>query len=483
MSEQDLPERNARKWDKHQRVIARRMVNILQRARAEMYGDLKLRFPEGDPVRRHYVQMVDQIDRHMARLKDAITNQAGQDFGDMFKVQVGAARAEMASLFTGFPSVDVAYSRFNPKLVQLSLENSLEYVKDIPTKLKGTIRQELALSYAKGEHVREAAKRIAGQGQLDGVQTAVGWQAAEQRAHVIAVTEGNRIASEAYHGVLEQAKEMGLPVGKSWNATLDGKTSRRCKSLDRKYNTKNGGKAIPLEEEFHADDGWHGANPPAHPRCRSRVGFGRLERPSRGKIERMDVKQTVAEQELERIKPGIHVGEVSGNIPKAKQHEVLEAAHKAGMTDFLEKHPLGDVNFGAGEKFGPTDMMGAYDPHTKRVSIKSQRAPGEYGQPLRLGHVSSISATGRDEIEAARISFIHELGHHMHYMASDTLREQLRQWISQIKPVSERANANWKEQFVEAHAAFVFYPEALKVFDENGYKMVVEIRKAMGIDR
>ena len=97
--------------------------------------------------------------------------------------------------------------------------------------------------------------------------------AKDSQAERIARTETTRFVNE---GKLQGFKDSGVEGRKTWLIVDDDVTSEVCKRLDRRYKEKGVGFDEPFRDE---KTGKEYMNPPAHPSCRSVIGF---ELPEKG---------------------------------------------------------------------------------------------------------------------------------------------------------------------------------------------------------
>ena len=266
------------RWFRKGQASAKAMLKVYERARRETYATiLELGPKNGGLTATHNRSILYQLDQIINKLKqEASTLLTGTTLNAL---KDGAeSAAEEVSKLTGKPELTISLSRLNPVLVEYHALRSLELIKGVTDEMKSAIRLELATVQARGLHAKEAGKRIAG---LLGKDAKLPADRAARRSvlkryasrgETIARTEFAEAANESFMKTLEQAAELGLEVGKRWSATLDGRTSNRCRGLHAKYNQR----AIPLNAPFVAPDGWTGQGAPAHPNCRSRVMSGAL---------------------------------------------------------------------------------------------------------------------------------------------------------------------------------------------------------------
>lgn len=90
--------------------------------------------------------------------------------------------------------------------------------------------------------------------------------AKEAQAERIARTETTRFINE---GKLQAFKDSGVKGNKTWNAVIDEGTSEICKELSKKYGVVG----VPFDQPFVDKQGREYHYPPAHPHCRSVIGY------------------------------------------------------------------------------------------------------------------------------------------------------------------------------------------------------------------
>lgn len=267
------------RWFRKQNAAARAMLRVYEAARRELYGALLEAGPEDTGLTAtHRRAMLQQVDVVIAKLQREAGILLFRRVSDGLEDGAKSAAKEVATLAKD-PELVVSLSRLNPALVEYHVLRGGELISGLTNEIKSAIRLELASAQAQGLHARQAAKRVAGLlGQdakmpADKAERRAVMKRYQARAETIARTEFANAANESFTESLKQAEALGLPVGKRWSATLDSRTSSRCRGLHAKYNRN----PIPLDEPFVAGDGWSGMGAPAHPNCRSRVATGWLK--------------------------------------------------------------------------------------------------------------------------------------------------------------------------------------------------------------
>lgn len=257
------------RWFRKQNAAARAMLRVYESARRELYGALLETGPEDQGLTAmHRRAMLQQVDVVIAKLQQEAGILLFKRVSDGLADGAKSAAKEVGMLARD-PELVISLSRLNPALVEYHVMRGGELIQGLTAEIKSSIRLELASAQAQGLHARQAAKRVAGLlGQdaklpKDKTERRAVMKRYQARAETIARTEFSNAANEAFGDTLKQAEALGLPVGKRWSATLDSRTSGRCRSLHAKYNTH----PIPLDQPFVAGDGWQGMGAPAHPNC------------------------------------------------------------------------------------------------------------------------------------------------------------------------------------------------------------------------
>lgn len=287
-----------------------------------------------------------------------------------------------------------------------------------------------------------------------------------------------------------------------FDAIDDSRTTQLCHSLD---NT-----VLPQEHPF-----WLTHIPPLHHRCRSGIrslrraeaekrgiateapdteaeaGFGKAPDKSEWKPIKTkyppEILQAGKKRAARRSKPdpvlteGVHikrVGLVKG-ISETTRSQVFEAARKARMIGYLEKSPLNEVFFGGSRV---RRVNGAYWRYSAQLGLNTRRA-FKTGDAFEPGKSWSVSMSGTDRVDAMRRTFVHELGHHLHFTSGQDVDTLIRLAFkdAESKKITRYAGSNYKEYFAESFAAYTFHRGELREFDPVGYRMVQNVLKEVGV--
>lgn len=284
------------------------------------------------------------------------------------------------------------------------------------------------------------------------------------------------------------------------DAVLDSVTTQYCRDVD--------GTTLPLEHEW-----WRTHWFPAHHRCRTSVrslresearrrgiaetppdlapqaGFGKA--PTEGDWEPLPEKYAPRLWQAHRrrynrklggpLKEGTHFKQLErGEITNAELSRALGAARKARLVEFLERQPLEKLAFAPSVA---RNANGAYWPSLRQLGVRTRRPKVTYGSPFEPGKVWSVSQAGKDRIDAIRRTFVHELGHHVHFSAGTDIDRRIREAFldPDSKPLTQYAGANRREYWAESFAAWVFHRGELRRRDPVGYRMVREVLASQGI--
>jgi hypothetical protein len=175
------------------------------------------------------------------------------------------------------------------------------------------------------------------------------------------------------------------------------------------------------------------------------------------------------------IEAGVHVRSFYSAMPERQTRDVLQALRSdPKLLGFLEKHELGRLEF-SGQLPHPS-WMGSFDRHSRDLVVNAFRAPESYGKEFYPPELPSVSAAGRNLVEAMQRSLYHELGHTILDVAGPELERQVGKllWSGRAAPVSIRARKEPVEYFCETFAAYRF-EDTLADKDPEGYDMIEEI--------
>lgn len=284
------------------------------------------------------------------------------------------------------------------------------------------------------------------------------------------------------------------------DAILDSRTSPICNDLD--------GTILPQDSNF-----WDTHTPPLHHRCRTGLrslrkadaerrgvratppktlaapGFGAAPTAGEWKPRPADYtpqlwqahKKATTRTPAAALKVGTHFKLLEqGPLTNAELSDVLLAARKARLVDFLARKPLSELGFRSDIGHGTN---GAYWPALQRLRIRPDRRADTFGQPYKPGAMWSISKTATDRRDALRRTFVHELGHHVHFTAGSDADRAVRAAYAdpKSKPLTQYGGTSHEEYFAESFAAWVFHRNDLRRHDPVGYRMVREVLTSQGV--
>ncbi len=176
---------------------------------------------------------------------------------------------------------------------------------------------------------------------------------------------------------------------------------------------------------------------------------------------------------------GKHVREFLSSLPEKPTREVLQGLRNDRVVlNFLERYPLDRLEF-SGRVQGD-QWMGDYHAPTRTLIVNAFRAANSYGQEFYPPELPSVSAAGRNLIEAMQRSLYHETAHHLlDALGPGIIHEVTALFRSErANPVSLRAKRNVLEYFSETFAAYRF-EDTLADKDPEGYDMVEAILREL----
>lgn len=287
-----------------------------------------------------------------------------------------------------------------------------------------------------------------------------------------------------------------------YDAILDSRTTPICRELD----------GIVLDQEDHF---WDTHIPPLHHRCRAGVrSLRRAEAEKRGIRTRAphvaaahgfglaptqgEWKPSPAEYAPElwkqhqknaarkppaALKEGVHFAKLEqGDLKGPELEQVLLAARKARLVEFLARKPLSELGFA--RQLGNTSDLGQYWATSRKLGVRTGRRADNFGQEFAPGVMWSISKTASSRIDAIRRTFVHELGHHLHFTAGSDADKVVRNAFQDpnSKPLTRYGGTVHYEYFAESFAAWVFHRGDLRRHDPVGYRMVREVLALQGVE-
>ena len=187
---------------------------------------------------------------------------------------------------------------------------------------------------------------------------------------------------------------------------------------------------------------------------------------------------------------GVHAQKVQSAWP-AKTKEEAFASLPSEALRYLEKRPIrsvlltdkplaggknaGDFAFGA-HADGSTDRS--------RTQIRATTARPNKGGTFVAGKSFSVSSDTPNALEAAKTTFVHEVGHHLHLTSGPEVNQMvLDAYVhanAAMTHVSRYARTDHMEYFAETFAGYVKHPGALQQHDPVGFDMVKRVLGKIG---
>ncbi len=297
-----------------------------------------------------------------------------------------------------------------------------------------------------------------------------------------------------------------------FDAVLDGRETPICRECD--------GTKLPNDDKW-----WATHTPPLHFNCRS--SFIALSESQAGKITLIaptakpddgfglppgedewepstaNVAPTLATaltQKLasappappQKMQAGLHVNKARAvaGVPKSSVDDLLGSVKDAELLTWLEKNPLGEL-VARGSIHGANGMY-TYSPSNparspKRIEVSWDRKPFTYGEAFIAGDVHSISSAASTVDEARRITFRHEIAHHIHLSelrgskVDKIITDAYERAEAADRFITKYAGDHADEYFAESYAAYYHRRSELKSYDPNGYQMVEDVLRERGM--
>jgi hypothetical protein len=175
------------------------------------------------------------------------------------------------------------------------------------------------------------------------------------------------------------------------------------------------------------------------------------------------------------IEVGVHARSFYSALPRQPTKDVLKALRSdPKLLGFLERHALGRLEFSG--RVPHSSWMGAFDRHSRDLVVNAFRAPESYGKEFYPSGLPSVSAAGRNLVEAMQRTLYHEIGHSILDVTGPESARQVGKllWGGRAMPVSILAKKDPEEYFCETFAAYRF-EDGLADKDPQGYDMVEAI--------
>jgi hypothetical protein len=110
------------------------------------------------------------------------------------------------------------------------------------------------------------------------------------------------------------------------------------------------------------------------------------------------------------LEVGVHARSFYSAQPEQPTKDVLKALRGGSkLLGFLERHKLSRLEFSG--QLPNSRWMGSFDRHSRDLVVNPFRAPESYGRKFYPSGLPSVSAAGRNLVEAIERSLYHEIGH------------------------------------------------------------------------
>lgn len=167
-------------------------------------------------------------------------------------------------------------------------------------------------------------------------------------------------------------------------------------------------------------------------------------------------------------------------IHEHRVRAVLEVLEATGLKAGLRRHPLKGLGFYPFDH--PRNGKGAtgfYSLREQAVWVYHGRPAERLGQPFTPGRIPWVSYSARDDLEAMRMTLVHELGHHFYHRVPGVREAWAAAGLG--GPISARALCE-EERFAESFCAYFFRRGDLLTFDPGACGSIEEALETAGID-
>ena len=177
----------------------------------------------------------------------------------------------------------------------------------------------------------------------------------------------------------------------------------------------------------------------------------------------------------------IPIRTVRSQFAEAQSKAVLSVTQHPVVAKLLQKFPLHEVTLNGPldghDKSGGTYLHKA-PPPTKEtaqlgrihLNLQAKKMAADFVSKDAPGSMHSISESGKTPEERARITFAHELGHHLQFTTNSF--QDAEQTHVRGNPLSKYGKKNPREYFAESFAAYMFRRADLKRHDPEGHAMI-----------
>lgn len=169
---------------------------------------------------------------------------------------------------------------------------------------------------------------------------------------------------------------------------------------------------------------------------------------------------------------GVHVRSFYLTLPEQPTRDVFQALRDdPKLLVFLERNQLGRLEFSG--RLPSPDWLGFYEALSRNLAVNCFRSTDTYGMEFYPPELPSVSAAGKNSVQAMHRSLYHELGHHILERLPARVLDDIAavRRSRQAAPVSTRARQSPLEYFSETFAAYRF-EDSLADKDPAGYHMI-----------
>lgn len=197
---------------------------------------------DGDWIEMNKYNRLTKLEKQVAQEIGKLTGKNAQTLKRGMMEAYEESYYSTAYVMTNEVKTDLGFSKLDRKLVEKSIHNPLDRVGFLKRnrmnqeRLTIQLREQITQSLNLGEGYAKAAARI--KDRMD-----VG----ASKVIRIAQTEMHRVRNAASLDSMMEGRELGINIEKTWLASGDASTRDSHQELD--------GVTIPLDEEFHGEDG------------------------------------------------------------------------------------------------------------------------------------------------------------------------------------------------------------------------------------
>jgi SPP1 gp7 family putative phage head morphogenesis protein len=178
------------------------------------------------------------------------------------------------------------------------------------------------------------------------------------------------------------------------------------------------------------------------------------------------------------VDPTKFVAKFTNDATADETRAMFSAIDEPALLDFLEKNPLRRLYF---QDQAARGVFGWYQPSDKILLVATHRDAAHFAHAWVPGATDGVSRAGATELEAARRTFVHEVGHHIRFTAGTQAKALVVLASQRGKPITRYAATSPEEYFAESFAAYKFHRADLESYDPVGFKMVEAVLRLVGI--